>query len=173
MDPTGVCSLLRRISNIELFSAKRLGALQYLRRDQVFRTIQQVLQESMQGKSVNIWDTMVHSIVNLLGNLTFGKDMFDPQSPSFRDFKDSIWQLSMKAGAPNLADYFPFLRWLDLQGVAHHTTFYLGRELGILDKFIDGRFATKYKTMDEIHGLEDLLDALLDMSIYWTLCWTW
>ena len=42
-------------------------------------------------------------------------------------------------------------------------TFYLGRELGILDKFIEGRLATKGKTMDGSHGPEDLLDALLDM----------
>lgn len=155
--------LLRRISHTELFSVQKLEALQYLRRDQVFRTIQQILQESMQGKSVNIADTMLNSAANLLGNMIFGKDIFDHQSQAFRDFKDSAWEVATTAGAPNLADYFPFLRWLDPQGVARHMTFYLGRELGIIEKFIAGRLARKGKTKDGSHGPEDLLDALLDM----------
>ena len=75
--------MLRRISNTEHFNVKRLEALQYLRRDQVFRTIQNILQQSIKGKSLNIADTMVHSAINLLGNMAFGKYMFDPQYQSF------------------------------------------------------------------------------------------
>lgn len=156
--------MLRRISNTELFSVKRLDHLEYLRRDQVSRTIQRVAQESMKGKSVNIGDTMVHSAVNLLGNMTFGKDMFDPHSPAFREFRDNVSQMVINATAPNLVEYLPFLQWLDPQGVARNTAIYLGRVFAIIDKFIENRLATKGKNMDGSDGPhEDLLDALLDM----------
>jgi cytochrome P450 len=151
------------MSNTELFSVKRLEAMQHFRRDQVFRTIQQILMESKKGKSVNIGDTMVHSAVNLLGNMAFGKDMFDPHSPAFREFKDSLRQMAVNAVAPNLADYFPFLQWLDPQGVARNTAIYLRRIYGILDKFIEYRLATSGQTMDGTDAPEDLLDALLEM----------
>jgi len=155
--------MLRRISNTELFSAKRLEALEHLRRDQVVQTIQQILHESMEGKTINIGDTVVQSSINLLGNMAFGKHMFDPHSPDFQEFKDSFWKLTVLGGAPNLVDYFPFLQWLDPQGVAHNTRIYLKRVYGILDKFIEDRLATMDKGRDGTDGPKDLLDALLDM----------
>lgn len=155
--------MLRRISNTELFSAKRLQALQHLRRDQVLRTIQQTLEEGMKGKSINIGDTVVQSSINLLGNMAFGKDMFDPHSPAFQEFKDSLWKLAAVGGAPNLVDYFPFLQRLDPQGRAREMRIYLERIYGFLDKFIEDRLATRGKTMDESDAPRDLLDALMDM----------
>jgi len=155
--------MLRRISNTNLFSVKRLESLQHLRREQVIRTIQQILLESKKGKSVNIGDTMVHSAVNLLGNMTFGKDMLDPHSPAFQEFKDSISQFSENEGAPNVADYIPFLQWLDPQGVARNTRICLRKVYDIFDKFIEDRLTTRGKTLNGSDGPEDLLDALLDM----------
>jgi len=155
--------MLRRISNTTLFSVKRLEALQHLRREQVFRTIQQILLESKKGKSVNIRDIMVHSAVNLLGNMAFGKDMFDPHSPAFQEFKHSIGQLAANKAALNLADYIPFLQWLDPQGVARNTAISMGRVFGIVDKFIEDRLATRGKNLNGRDAPEDLLDALLDM----------
>eukprot|EP00253_Pinus_taeda_P026221 PITA_26221 len=155
--------MLRRISNKQLFSAKRLEALEHLRRDQVVQTIQQILRESVEGKTINIGDTVVQSSINLLGNMAFGKHMFDPHSTDFQEFKDSFWKLTVLGGAPNLVDYFPFLQWLDPQGVAHNTRIYMKRIYNILDKFIEDRLATRSETMDGSDGPKDLLDALLDM----------
>eukprot|EP00253_Pinus_taeda_P017617 PITA_17617 len=152
--------MLRRISTTELFSAKRMEALQYLRRDQVFRTIRQILQESVKGGSINIGETAVRSVINLLGNMVFGKDMFDPYSAAFQDFKDSIWKLFVTAGTPNLVDYFPCLQPLDPQGVSRKTRICMKKLYGIVDQFIEDRLATRGNTMGD--GPKDLLDVLLD-----------
>eukprot|EP00253_Pinus_taeda_P031001 PITA_31001 len=154
---------LRRVSNTELFSVKRLETLQHLRREQVLRTIQQIMQEVIKGHSINIEDTMVHSAVNLLGNMAFGKDMLASQAPAFREFKESISKMMENAAVPNLADYFPFLQWLDPQGVGRNTKIYFERVWSILEKFIEDRLAKRGKTMDENDGPKDLLDVLLDM----------
>jgi len=106
---------------------------------------------------------MVNSAVNMLGNMAFGKDMFDFHSPVFQEFKDIISKTILTVGAPNLADYFPFLQWLDPQGVRRNTRIYMERLFGILDKFIEDRLAKRSKTMDGKDGPKDLLDALLDM----------
>eukprot|EP00253_Pinus_taeda_P025363 PITA_25363 len=156
--------MLRRISNTELFSVKRLENLQHLRRDQVLRTIHQMLQEGIKGNSINIEDTMVHCVVNLLGNMAFGKEMFDSHSPAFQELKDSTSKMMANAGAPNLADYFPpFLQWLDPQCVGRNTKIHMERMYRIIDKFIEDRVAKRNKTMNGSDGPKDLLDVLLDM----------
>jgi len=155
--------MLRRLSTTELFGAKRMEALQHLRRDQVFRTSRQILQESMKGKSINIADTTVRSTINLLGNMVFGKDMFDPCSPAFHDFKDSMWKLTVTGGTPNLVDYFPWLQLLDPQGVARNTRICMKKVYGIFDQFIGDRLATRAKAMEGTSVVpKDLLDVLLD-----------
>lgn len=106
---------------------------------------------------------MVHSTLSLLGNMAFGKDMFDPHSPAFQEFKDGIGKFAAHATAPNLADSLPFLQRLDPQGVVRNTTIHMKRVFGILDKFIEDRLAKRSKTMDSNDGPKDLLDALLDM----------
>jgi cytochrome P450 len=155
--------MLRQISNTELFSVKRLESLQHFRRDQVLRTIQQILQEGIKGKSINIEDNMVDATVSLLGNMAFGKDMFVSHSPAFQEFKDSISKMMVNAGAYNLADYFPVLQWLDLQCIGRNTKIYMERVFGILDKFMEDRLAKRSKMMDGNDGPKDLLDVLLDM----------
>eukprot|EP00253_Pinus_taeda_P000913 PITA_00913 len=157
------CRMLRRISNTELFSVNRLGTLQHLRRDQVLLTIQRILQEGIEGKSINIEDAMVHFSVNLLGNMAFGKDMFDSHSPAFEEFKNSISNMMASLGTPNLADYFPFLQRLDPQGVGHNTKICMERVFRILDKFMEDRLVKRGKTMDGNDDAKDLLDVLLDM----------
>jgi hypothetical protein len=51
---------------------------------------------------------MVHSTVNLLGNMAFGKDMFDPHSPAFQEFKDSISKMMVLQELPIWRTISPF-----------------------------------------------------------------
>jgi cytochrome P450 len=156
--------MLRRISNTELFSVKRLEALQHLRRDQVNRTIREIFEDAVKGKCVDIGHTVFHSAVNLLGNMAFGKGVFDLHSQAAEEFKDIVSKLMELNGIPNIADFFPFLQFLDPQGISRDVKFYMGKKFDIIDKFIDGRLATRGKSSDiSDDGEKDLLDVLLDM----------
>ena len=150
--------MLRRVSNTELFSVKRLESLQHLMKEQVVWTIQQIIQEIIKGKNINIEDTITHSTVNLLANMAFGKDMLASQAPAFQGFKESISKMMENASAPNLTDCFPFLQWLDPQAVARNTARYLRKVFGILHKFMEDRLARTGKTKDMCDAHEDLLD---------------
>eukprot|EP00253_Pinus_taeda_P000359 PITA_00359 len=157
--------MLRRISNTELFSVKRLEALQYLRRDQVNGMIHQIFEESVKGSQcVNIGHTVFHSAFNLLSNMAFGTYMFDPHSGESGELKEAITKLMLLHTTPNLGDYFPFLQFLDLQGVFHQAVICRKKVHDIIDKFIEDRLATRGKSSDRSDdGKKDLLDVLLDM----------
>jgi cytochrome P450 len=156
--------MLRRISNTELFSVKRLEALQYLRRDQVHRMIHQIFEDTVKGSDcVDIGHTAFQSTFNLIGNMAFGKDMYDPHFPVSEELKDALSKLMVLHTTANLADYFPCLEFLDLQGVYRNTGICRKKVYDILDKFIEDRLATRGKSSDSSDDGEDLLDVLLDL----------
>jgi len=157
--------MLRRVSNIELFSVKKLEALQYLRRDQVNRMIHQIFQDAVKGKRVDIGHISFQSSFNLLGKMVFSKDVFDPQfSRASRELKDVLSKLVVLHATPNLADFFPCLQFLDPQGVYRSTEIYTKKLYDVLDKFIEDRLRTRSNENSErSHSEKDLLDVLLEM----------
>eukprot|EP01018_Ginkgo_biloba_P016256 Gb_21585 [translate_table: standard] len=114
-----VIEAVKRICNTKLFSAKRLEALQHLRRDQVFRMVGLIYEDHLNGKGVNIGHTVFVTAVNLLGNMIFSQNTFGRDSDAGEEFKEAVAQLMVLGGVANLADFFPWLRFLDPQG--NHT----------------------------------------------------
>eukprot|EP01018_Ginkgo_biloba_P019034 Gb_39506 [translate_table: standard] len=92
--------MLRRICNNGLFSAKRLEALQHLRRDQVFGTMHLIHDHYYaKGKSVDIGQTMFLTSFNLLGNMIFSQNVLNPQSDQAADeLKETVWKVMEIAG---------------------------------------------------------------------------
>eukprot|EP01018_Ginkgo_biloba_P025601 Gb_06566 [translate_table: standard] len=88
----------------------------HLRRDQVSRAVEGIYEDCLKKKSVNIGHTVFHTSFNLLGNMILSQDMFDPRSNSAQEFKETIGKYLEIVGTPNMADYFPLLQFLDLQG---------------------------------------------------------
>nr|ATG29973.1 CYP76AA68 [Taxus chinensis] len=151
---------LRRISAVELFSPTRLQALQPLRRDQVFHTIRLIFEE--RGKAVNIGNMAFYTSVNLLGNMVFSTNLFDPHKPASVGFKDTIRKIMKLGGTPNLADYFPFLGFLDPQGLRRQTAKYMKGIYDFFDLLIQERLAARSKNLEKKDSEKDFLDILLD-----------
>ncbi|KAH9323227.1 hypothetical protein KI387_017866, partial [Taxus chinensis] len=152
---------LRRISASELFSAKRIEALQPLRRDQVFRTIGLIFEE--RGKSVDIGHMAFYTSLNLLGNMIFSStSLFDPHNPASVGFKDTIWKMMKLDATPNVVDYFPFLRCLDPQGFRRKLGKHLKGIHDFCDLFIHERIAAKSNNVEQNDSEKDFLDVLLD-----------
>lgn len=158
--------MLRRVSNTELFSVKRLEALQHLRRDQVNRMILHISKDAMKGRCVEIAHTAFHSSFNLLGNMVFGKDVFGPQFfAASQELKDAIARVTKLHATPNMADFFPFLQCLDLQGVKRNMEINLKKMYDVMDIFIGDRLDRRRsgESSDKSDSEKDLLDVLLDM----------
>ncbi|GLJ32322.1 hypothetical protein SUGI_0650480 [Cryptomeria japonica] len=151
---------LRRISTVELFGPKRLEALQHLRRDQVFRTTRLIFED--RGKVVDIGRTVFCTSLNLLGNMIFSTNVFDPQNPASAGIKDTMGGISKVSGIPNLVDFFPFLQFLDPQGVSREITRLLKAMYDFSDAYIQKKLATTSQSVERNDSEKDFLDVLLD-----------
>ncbi|GLJ32242.1 hypothetical protein SUGI_0648960 [Cryptomeria japonica] len=151
---------LRRISTVELFSPKRLEALQHLRRNQVFRTIRHIFEDK--GKVVNIGRTVFFTSLNLLGNMIFSTDVFDPRNPASSGLKDTIWAMMKLGGMHNLVDFFQFLRFLEPRDISHQMARHIKAMYDFSDTFIQKRLATTSQGVQRIDSEKDFLDVLVD-----------
>nr|ATG29919.1 CYP76AA72 [Taxus chinensis] len=151
---------LRRIAASELFNPRRLADLQPLRRDQVFRTIRLIFEE--RGKAVDIGHMAFNTSVNLLGNMIFSSSLFDTHNPATVRFIDAVWKMMKLGGKPNWVDYFPFLRFLDPQGLCRETAKHMKGMYDFADSCIHDRLAARSKNQGSNDSEKDYLDILLD-----------
>ncbi|GLJ32543.1 hypothetical protein SUGI_0654720 [Cryptomeria japonica] len=98
-----------QIATTELFTPSRLQPKQYLRRGQVSKTIRMIFEQ--RGKSLNIAHLVFYVGLNLMSNAIFSKNLFDPNNPESLELRNSFGELVKLAGKPNLADFYPFLRF--------------------------------------------------------------
>ena len=158
--------MLRRVSNTELFSLKRLEALQHLRRDQVNRMIQQIFQDAVKGQCVEIAHIAFHSSFNLLGNMVFGKDVFGPDLfGASQELKDAIAKVTKLHATPNMADFFPFLQFLDPQGVQRNMEIQLKKMYDVMDIFIEDRLK---RNVDQAKAQTEVTVKRISWMFYWT-----
>jgi cytochrome P450 len=130
---------LRRICNAELFSPKRLDALQHLRREEVNRTIRSIFEDSMEGQSVNIGERAFLNSLSLVGGMVCSRNVFHPGSKEVAEFKDMVWEVLKLTGTPNLSDLFPFLERFDLQGLKQGMKTLARRFDSLFDRIIEER----------------------------------
>ncbi|ERN14975.1 hypothetical protein AMTR_s00032p00219670 [Amborella trichopoda] len=152
---------LRRLCNTQLFTTQRLDALQALRHRKVHELLELVDQYSDARKAVHMGRMAFVTSLNLLSNMIFSSDMVDPQSESVGELKELIWSIMEGVGTPNIADYFPFLRPLDPQGIKRKNIVQVRRLHQLLNEKIDERVGARERGQP-IYG--DFIDVLLDYS---------
>ncbi|KAJ4723959.1 putative Cytochrome P450 [Melia azedarach] len=155
---------LRKICNSHIFSIQKLDASQDLRRKEIQQLLAYVKESCCAGKAIDISQVAFNASLNFLSKTMFSVDLADPSSDAGREFKQIVRGVMVEAGKPNLGDYFPMLRKLDLQGRRRRMTTYFGKMLEIFDLMIDQRLNLRQE-----HGLtdaesRDMLDTLLNTS---------
>lgn len=76
---------------------------------------------------------------NLIGNLMFSKDLLDPRSERGAKFFYHAGKVMEYAGKPNVADFFPVLRWFDPQGIRRMTQFHVNKAFDIAGDYLKER----------------------------------
>ena len=97
---------------------------------------------------------------NLLSATFFSVDLIEFDSGTTQQLKETVEGVMMTLGTPNVADFFPFLKWLDPQRIKKRSEFYLGRLLGVLGGIIDERFESRSM---ELERKNDLLAVIFDL----------
>lgn len=116
------------------------------------------------GVAIDVGKAAFSTILNLLSNAIFSVDLVDPGSGSVNEFKELVWNMMEEIGKPNLADYFPVLKWVDPQGRRRRLNGYAEKMIGVLDEFIKARLVKRKSRLGSVETCEDLLDTLLDIE---------
>ncbi|KAK8707014.1 hypothetical protein V6N13_058083 [Hibiscus sabdariffa] len=150
-----------RVCVIHLFSALKLDANQYLRREKIHELIGNVRKSSLKGEAINVGQAAFEATLNLLSNTIFSMDLVDPNSSHAQEFRKTVWDINHEAGLPNLADYFPLLRKFDPQGIRRRMTVYFDKLLTLFGNMFDERLESRKSKNSTASN--DVLDTLIDI----------
>lgn len=154
--------MLRRLCTTELFSNKCLNETLAVRRKSVDEMVRWITEEARQARSVDVAHFVFTTVFNLIGNLMFSRDLLDPQSNEGGEFFHASSATTKWSGRPNVADFFPSLKWLDPQRIRAKMERDLGRALDIVACYIKER--TENQKTDTGKKRKDFLDALLELK---------
>lgn len=153
--------LIRRLCTTEVMVNKRVNDTADLRRKCVDNMIKLIEEESNGEKGVIILPKYLFLMsFNLVGNLVLSRDLLDSKSEAGNVFFEAMDKLMTLVGKPNLADFFPFLRWLDPMGIRRNTKKDMGKVLKIATSFVKERMEERKLEKQRLNL--DLLDVLLD-----------
>ncbi|XP_042503364.1 geraniol 8-hydroxylase-like [Macadamia integrifolia] len=163
LSPSSRWRNLRKLCNNQIFTSQRLNASESLRRQKIEELVTHVRESAQMGRPVDIGQSAFATSLNLLSNTMFSLDLARPESDTAQDFKAVVRRIMEEAGKPNLSDYFPILRPLDLQGIKRSMTIYVGRLYKVFDEIIDQRLVSRASLPSPTRN-NDLLDILLDQD---------
>ncbi|KAL0008761.1 hypothetical protein SO802_010263 [Lithocarpus litseifolius] len=156
--------ILRRLVTVDMLVHKRINDTAIIRRKCVDNMLLWIEEDACKLEAkcgLHVARFVFLMTFNLLGNLMLSQDLLDPQSKDGSEFFTAMMGLMEWSGYANLSDYFPWLRWLDLQGLRRNMERDLGKALEIASKFV------KERLMDRPVGAEkkkDFLDLLLEFE---------
>lgn len=79
------------------------------------------------------------------------------------DFKELVVNIMEECGKPNIADFFPALKWVDPMGINGRTSVYAGKIIDIFRRLIEQRLKVR-----EVQGgadtESDMLNTLLNIA---------
>ncbi|KAM0064877.1 putative cytochrome P450 [Helianthus debilis subsp. tardiflorus] len=109
---------LRTLCRTEMFSPKALEAQSKLRDEKPAQMV-----SFLHGKKqevVNVGDVVFTTMFNTISNVFFGKDLLefeDKHGISAGGLKGKLFKALEDGTKPNISDFYPFVRKLDLQGL--------------------------------------------------------
>ncbi|KAA8516659.1 hypothetical protein F0562_016835 [Nyssa sinensis] len=158
--------MLRRLCSTELLLSRRINETAILRQkciDNMIRWIEEdAVASRAQGRlgEVQLSHFLFLFAFNLLGNLMLSRDLLDSQSKEGHEFFDAMNKIMEWAGKPNVADYLPFLKWMDPLGIKRNMVRDMGQAMKIAARFVDERVQEKQSGREKVK--KDFLDVLLE-----------
>ncbi|KAF8088276.1 hypothetical protein N665_0546s0008 [Sinapis alba] len=120
-------------------------------------------ESSKREEAVDISRASFITTLNTISNILFSVDICSYSSENSNGFHDSIIGAMEAAGSPDLANFFPFLAFLDLQGNSKKMKLCTERLFKVFRGFIDTKNLEKSLGNNPKNAANsDFLDVLLD-----------
>ncbi|XP_062110630.1 geraniol 8-hydroxylase-like [Humulus lupulus] len=160
----------RKMCSSYMFSAKALDTNKNLRHQKVQELLSYVGKMAGAGEAVDINTAGFNTSLSLLSTTFFSLDWADSSSNGddmAGELKEIVFNIMESAGKPNLADYFPFLRKVDPQGIRRNMARQFRKMMGLFDRIINKRLPLLRESSGNIatglrDGSHDILDNLLN-----------
>ncbi|KAL0739772.1 hypothetical protein Bca4012_081285 [Brassica carinata] len=157
--------LLRKISVAQLFSPQRIEATQALRMKKVQELINFVSECSDREEALDISRASFVTALNIISNILFSVDLGNYDSRKSSDFQDMVNGVMESIGNTDLANYFPFMRFLDLQGTRKKVKDCSERLFRAFRGLYDDRIKeNSLQTGNKEVSSKDVLDVLIDLN---------
>lgn len=161
--PSTYWRVVKRICTHEIFANKRINDTAYIRQKCVDELVlwfeKEVRERKDDRKGVEVALFVFLSLFNMIGNLVFSRDLVDPNSKTGSEFFDAMMGIMELSGTPNVSDFLPWLKWLDLQGLRKRMDGDMGKVLEISSGFVKERLKEREAGANKTN---DFLDVLLD-----------
>ncbi|CAA7050737.1 unnamed protein product [Microthlaspi erraticum] len=164
--PSARWRFLRKVATTHLLSTQRLKSMESLRKKKVEELLSFINKCSERGEAVDMARAFFVTALNIISNALFSTDLaiHDTKSPH-ELFHNTVIRLMNVTGKPNAGDYFPFLRFLDLQGTRKEATVCTEILFKVFQELIDARMAKRStQTYRKEISSFDFLDTLLDLT---------
>ncbi|KAL5207328.1 hypothetical protein ABZP36_031763 [Zizania latifolia] len=149
---------LRGIQGTNVFTPRGLAALRPIRERKVRELLEYFRPRA--GEELHIRHAIHTAMLNMVSTSFFSMDIADFGSDTAHELRDLVDDIILLIAKPNLSDYFPILRPLDLQGLRRLSEKRFRRVYSILDDIIAQRLA---HTEANLEKHDDFLDALLEV----------
>ncbi|KAH6820535.1 hypothetical protein C2S53_014813 [Perilla frutescens var. hirtella] len=152
---------LRKICREHMLSNRRLDASEGLRQAKLQTLLDYLHKCCDGGRAVNLAEATFMTTLNLMSATLFSIQVADFESDAAQEFKVTFESLSSLSAAPNIGDFFPFLKPLDLQGIQKKSQGVFAKIIGLIGDIIDERLHSRSALAPP---RSDLLETLLDIS---------
>lgn len=151
--------VLRRLVTVDMLVHKRIKETEPIRSKCVNAMLVWIEEEAQVARVVHLGRFVFIMTFNMLGNLMLSRDLSDPKSKG-SEFFSAMNSLMEWGGHANVADFFPWLKWLDPMGLKRNMKRGLGRALKIASGFVKERVEGQQVGKDR--ETKDFLDLLLE-----------
>lgn len=156
---------LRRLVTTDILTVKRINESAPIRRKCVDDLISWIEEEAQgtDGKAAGLELARFFFLAtfNMIGNLMLSRDLVDPKSRKGSEFLTAMNEGMDNLAHANLADFFPWLKWVDPQGLKKKMEHDLGKSLGIASGFVRERLT---QGPPDGRMRKDFLDVLLEFQ---------
>ncbi|KAK1404538.1 hypothetical protein POM88_004143 [Heracleum sosnowskyi] len=160
--------MLRKIFSTELLVQRRLNDSTVLREKCIDKLVDWIEEEVAASRGlggsgeVELPHLLFLMALNLVGNFILSRDLFDLKSREGQEFFNAMNNVMVWAGKPNVADFWPFLKWLDPQRIKKNMVKDMGIAVNLAASFVKERAQQNISGFEKVN--KDFLDMLLEFE---------
>ncbi|XP_009770873.1 cytochrome P450 71AU50-like [Nicotiana tabacum] len=149
---------MRKLCTLQLLSNAKIHQFQPMRKQELGILVNFLKQAASEGTVIDLSAKVASLSANMSCLMIFGKKYMD-EDLGDKGFKALIQDILHIAALPNFAEFFPFLRVLDLQGFARRM-----KELAkLFDEFLERVIDEHVQSTEEQKQAKDMVDTLMDI----------